>query len=255
MYVDSHCHLHYMEEEIPVSQSVENALNNNVNCMLCVATDLTQMDTIIGITKKHECVYGSAGIHPSEAHQFSVSAKELKEAASDKKIIAIGETGLDYFRGDEHKKIQQEQFASHIQVSKETQKPLIIHTRAAKKDTIDIMRQENASEAGGVMHCFTEDWGMAKQALDLGFYISFSGIITFKNAHDLKELVKKVPLEMMLIETDSPYLAPVPFRGKTNQPSYVVHVAECVAQLKNLSVAEIAKCTTYNFNRLFLKVK
>jgi TatD DNase family protein len=177
--------------------------------------------------------------------------QELVEHAAGMRVVAIGETGLDYYRSNGDLDWQQARFRTHIQAAKATGKPLIVHTRMAKQDTISIMREEGADSIGGVMHCFTEDWPMAQQALELGFYISFSGIITFKNAADLRQVVKQVPREKLLIETDSPYLAPVPHRGKSNQPRYVSHVAECVAELRGITPAAVAELTRENFYRCF----
>jgi TatD DNase family protein len=190
-------------------------------------------------------------VHPNDRDRHEPGAQELVERAADPKVVAIGETGLDYYRSDGDLAWQRERFRTHIRAAGRCRKPLIIHTRAAKQDTIQIMREEGAGSAGGVMHCFTEDWPMAQRALDMGFYISFSGIITFKNAADLREVVKQVPLEQLLIETDAPYLAPVPHRGKSNQPRYVRHVAECVAELRGLTVEQVAELTRQNFYRCF----
>jgi TatD DNase family protein len=196
----------------------------------------------------------SCGEHP--LHQTNVlDADLLLKLAADPAVVAVGETGLDYFYSPESKSTQQQAFIAHIAVANQLQKPLIVHTRDAKADTLDILRQHQAERCGGVLHCFTEDWPTAKAALDLGFYISFSGIMTFRNADALRDVVRQVPLDRLLIETDSPYLAPVPFRGKTNQPAYVSAVAKAIAELHAVSVAELAKTTTDNFYRLFTAAK
>jgi TatD DNase family protein len=219
--------------------------------MLCVSIDLESWPAMVDLIEPHPQISWSVGVHPNDRDRHEPSVRELVERAAESRVVAIGETGLDYFRSEGDLKWQCERFRTHIQAARACSKPLIIHTRAAKQDTIHIMREEGADVCGGVMHCFTEDWPMARQALELGFYVSFSGIITFKNAADLREVVKQVPLDRLLIETDSPYLAPVPHRGKPNQPRYVNHVAECVAQLRSMSAAEIAELTRENFYRCF----
>jgi TatD DNase family protein len=193
----------------------------------------------------------TVGVHPNVTEGQDPTSDELINLAQDSKIVAIGETGLDYFRSEGDLTWQHHRFKNHIEAAKRLNMPLIIHTREAKEDTIKILDEENAAETGGVIHCFTEDWAFAKQALDLNFYISFSGIVTFKNAQDIKEVAKKVPADRFLIETDSPYLAPVPFRGKPNYPIYVKHVAEHVAELRNTSIDQIAEQSRENYYRLF----
>lgn len=253
--IDSHCHLDRLDLE-PFENNITNAIKNahahDVMHMLNVCIDLEHFDDVLSIAEKHDNVYASVGVHPNETEGQDPSVDVLIKLADNKKIIAIGETGLDYFRttGDDLE-WQRNRFKNHIEASKQTKKPLIIHMREATEDTIRIMREENAQDAGGVMHCFAEDWETAQRALDLGFYISFSGIVTFKNALALKEVAKNVPIEKMLVETDSPYLAPVPFRGKSNQPAYTQNVAQCIAELRGESYEYIAKKTTENFYTLF----
>jgi TatD DNase family protein len=196
-------------------------------------------------------VYASVGVHPDHEGVGTVTAGELVALSNHPKIVAIGETGLDYYRLKGDLEWQRERFRTHIRAARECGKPLIIHTREAAEDTLRIMREEGAGAAGGVMHCFTESWEMAEAAMALGFYISFSGIVTFKNAKALKEVARRVPLEKMLVETDSPYLAPVPYRGTTNQPGYVRHVAQEIARIKDMTLEQVAAATTYNFNQLF----
>jgi len=252
--VDSHCHLDCLElskYDGQLSAALENAKNNNVAHMLCVSIDLDAYPHMLDLVRNYDQVSVSVGVHPNVKDQPETTVEQLVELARDKKVVAIGETGLDYFRNEGDLEWQRERFRVHIEASKQTGKPLIIHTREAKEDTVAIMQEEHADQAGGVMHCFAEDWETAKKSLDLGFYISFSGIVTFKNAKELQDVAKKVPLDRMLIETDSPYLAPVPFRGKPNEPAYVFHVAEKIAELRNLSMNEVASVTTENFNRLF----
>ena len=222
--------------------------------MLSISVCLEDFPKIKEIADNHSNVYISFGVHPNEATEQVLEYSHLKElASSHKKVIAIGETGLDYFRseGEDSLIIQQKNFITHMEIAKELQKPLIIHTRDARDDTLKMLKEHNAQNAGGIIHCFTEDWDFAKQALDIGFYISFSGIVTFKNAKQIQEVAKKIPLDRMLIETDSPYLAPVPHRGKPNFPKHVVHVAEYIADLRGSDIYEIGKTTTDNFNTLF----
>lgn len=262
MYVDSHCHLHFIDFNklgINLSDVVRNAHENQVYDLLCVATHSDQHEQLLNINQQFPSVKISFGFHPEHADQdlSSLYIENWINLASNKSVIGIGETGLDYYHINNHdnKKhliiAQQELFIRQIDIAKKIRKPLIIHTRMAKEDTINILSKEQAYVASGVMHCFTEDWSMAKQALDLGFYISFSGIITFNNAQDLREVVKKVPIDRILIETDCPFLAPVPVRGKINQPSYVRHVAEKIANVKNIDVQEVGEITSLNYKTLF----
>ncbi len=253
--IDSHCHLDRLDLK-PFDNNIVNALENarqhDVKVMLNVCIDLEHFDDVLGIAEANPNVYASVGVHPNEVDGHDPSIDELVALADNKKIIAIGETGLDYFRssGDDLE-WQRARFRNHIEASKQTKKPLIIHMRDATNDTLKIMQDEKAQQAGGVMHCFAEDWETAQRALDLDFYISFSGIVTFKNALALKEVARNVPIDKMLVETDSPYLAPVPYRGKSNQPAYVKNVAECIAELRGESYETIAEKTTENFYRLF----
>lgn len=253
--IDSHCHLDRLDL-VPFDGDLSNAINkaqqHDVHYMLNVCIDLENFNTVLDIARQHPNIFASVGVHPNETNGKEPTVNELIDLADDKNIIAIGETGLDYFRttGD-NLEWQRTRFKNHIEASKQTKKPLIIHMREATDDTIKIMQQENAQDAGGVMHCFAEDWETAQRALDLGFYISFSGIVTFKNALALKKVAKNVPIDKMLVETDSPYLAPVPFRGKSNQPAYVQNVARCIAELRDESYEYIAEKTTENFFSLF----
>lgn len=224
---------------------------NNVSQALCVSVNLRDFPQVLALAEAHDNIFASVGVHPDYEDEDEPSAEQLVALADHARVVAIGETGLDYYRLEGDLSWQRERFRQHIRASIQTQKPLIIHTRAAVDDTIAIMQQEKAEQAGGVLHCFTESWEMAEQALEMGFYISFSGIVTFKNAKQVKAVAQKVPLERLLIETDSPYLAPVPFRGKLNQPAYVKHVAEEIATLKGISLAEVEQQTTENFQRLF----
>ena len=254
MLVDSHCHLDRVDLAPyagDFGEFVRQTLASGLEHMLCVSIDLESWPAMVDLIEPYPQISWSVGVHPNDRDRHEPSVQELVDHATGPRVVAIGETGLDYFRSDGDLAWQRERFRIHIRAAKDCGKPLIIHTRAAKQDTIRIMREEGAEGCGGVMHCFTEDWPMARQALEMGFYVSFSGIITFKNAADLREVVKQVPLERLLIETDSPYLAPVPHRGKPNQPRYVNHVAEWVGQLRGITAAEVAELTRENFYRCF----
>jgi TatD DNase family protein len=254
MLVDSHCHLDRVDLSAyqgDFSTFVSHTLASGVEHMLCVSIDLESWPAMVAMVEQYPQISWSVGVHPNDRERHEPTIQELVERAVDSSVVAIGETGLDYFRSDGALEWQRERFRTHIRAAKRCGKPLIIHTRAAKRDTIQLMQEEGADAVGGVMHCFTEDWPMARQALEMGFYISFSGIITFKNAADLREVVKQVPIQQLLIETDSPYLAPVPHRGKSNQPRYVSHVAECVAELRGMTMQSLAALTTDNFYRCF----
>ncbi|WP_428095758.1 TatD family hydrolase [Candidatus Thioglobus sp.] len=251
--VDSHCHLDRVDLD-KFGGSVESMLAHakelSVTEFLCVCIDLEHFDDVFSLAKKHPQIYASVGVHPTEQEGQDPSIETLLKLAEHEKIIAIGETGLDYFHVEKSSADwQRDRFRRHIATSNQSKKPMIIHTREAKADTLKIMREEKAQ--AGVMHCFSEDWETAKAALDLGFYISFSGIITFKNAQDLREVAKKVPADRLLVETDSPYLTPVPNRGKPNSPAYTYYVAEKLAQIRGESIEDIARVTTQNFKQLF----
>ena len=234
-----------------VDDILSRAKENDISHMLCVAIDLEGSPDIIALAKQHEMVSASIGIHPNTAIDKEASIEDILKLANDEEVVAIGETGLDYFRSEGDLEWQCERFRTHISAAKEINKPLIIHTRDAKDDVIKILKEEGADTVGGVMHCFVDDWETAQAAIDLNFLISFSGIVTFKNAKELQAVAKQVPLDQMLVETDSPYLAPVPFRGKTNQPAYVRHVAEFIATLKEIDFEVVAKQTTENYHKLF----
>ena len=253
--VDSHCHLDRLDlsqHQGDLQQALAAAQANDVKHFLCVCIDLDHFQDVMTIAEQFEQVHASVGVHPTEQSQNEVSVSQLTRLANHPKVVAIGETGLDYYRCEQDNTWQQARFRVHIQAAKASNKPLIIHSRQARADTIAILQEENAQEVRGVMHCFTETWEMAEQAMALGFYISFSGIITFKNARELQALAKQVPLERMLIETDSPYLAPVPYRGKSNEPAYVRYVAEQIAALRDISYEKVAEQTTKNYFDLFI---
>ncbi|EMI5489006.1 metal-dependent hydrolase [Providencia stuartii] len=251
--VDSHCHLDCLDYEklhTGVDDVIAKASQRDVGFMLAVATTLQGFDSMKTLIGERPNVAFSCGIHPlnlDEGHDFD----RLAQLAAGKEVVALGETGLDYYYQKENAALQQESFRQHIRIGRQVNKPVIVHTRDARADTLAILREENVTECGGVLHCFTEDKETAIELLDLGMYISFSGIVTFRNAEQIREAARVVPLDRILVETDSPYLAPVPHRGKENQPAYVRDVAEYMAVLKGVSAEEMARITTENFNRLF----
>jgi TatD DNase family protein len=251
MFVDSHCHLDFpglAEREDAVLAAMAA---NGVGHALCVSVKLEDFPRVLALAERHPHLFASAGVHPDNDDIEEPDVARLTSLAAHPKVVAIGETGLDYYWRKDAPEWQRDRFRTHIRAARACGKPLIIHTRSAAADTLRLMREENAAEAGGVMHCFTETREVAEGALDLGFYISFSGIVTFKNATDLKAIAQYVPLDRLLIETDAPYLAPVPHRGKTNEPAWVVHVAEEIARLRGEPLARIETATTENFFRLF----
>jgi TatD DNase family protein len=251
MLVDSHCHLNFpgLAENLDMVMAVMR--QNQVAHALCVSVSIEEFPQVRTIAESYPHVYGSIGVHPDYEGVEEAGSATLVRLADHPKIVAIGETGLDYYRLKGDLAWQRERFRQHIRAARECGKPLIIHTREAAADTLKIMREERAGKVGGVMHCFTESWDVAAAAMDLGFHISFSGIVTFRNATALKEVAAKVPLERMLIETDAPYLAPVPHRGKPNQPGWVRHVAEEIARLRGIEFDQIATRTSSNFYSLF----
>lgn len=252
MLVDSHCHLDFPELREDLAGVVSRMGDNGVTHALTISTTLETFPAVRDVARALPNVWCTAGVHPDERRDGrEVTLEELVAMAADPEVVGIGETGLDYFRVEGDTEWQRERFRTHIRAARATRKPLVIHTRAAAADTLAIMREEGAGEVGGVMHCFTETWDVAEAAMAQGFHISFSGIVTFKNAKDLKEVAARVPLERMLVETDSPYLAPVPHRGKPNQPAFVKHVAEEVARLRGIGFDEVAAATTRNFFSLF----
>lgn len=255
MFVDSHCHLNFPELVANLPAIRQAMTENLVGHALCVSVTLPDFPAVLALADQFENFYASVGVHPDYENIEEPTFEGLVSLSDHPKVIAIGETGLDYFRLTGDLAWQRERFRTHIRAAIATQKPLVIHTRNASLDTIRIMQEENAQLVGGVMHCFTESLEVAEAAMAMGFYISFSGIVTFKSATALKEVAKAVPLDKMLIETDSPYLAPMPHRGKTNQPSYVKHVAEEIAKLRNVPIEVIANATTTNFFKLFSHAK
>ena len=250
-FIDSHCHVHFGKDPKVLEQRISHAHENQVKQMLCISIDETDREEVIQLAKTQPSVLAAAAIHPTHDLQVVQSVEYLLDYCSDDALIAVGETGLDYFHVKEDTLWQKQRFVNHINCAIELDKPLIIHTRDSMSDTLDILEKNNARHCRGIMHCFTGSMEDAKRALDLGFKISFSGIVTFNSAKDLQAVAGLVPSDSILIETDSPYLAPVPFRGKANQPAYVVHVATKLAQLRNVSIETIAKQTTANFYDLF----
>ncbi|MCE0494629.1 TatD family hydrolase [Vibrio salinus] len=257
MFVDSHCHLDkldYTERHADVADVLKKAQDVNVDHVLSVGVTLDAFPKMIELITPFDAVSASCGVHPLDVEsEFALDT--FKEFCRHPRVVAVGETGLDYHYKPETAELQKLRFRQQVEVATELDKPLIIHTRNARQDTLDILRKGHAEKCGGVIHCFTEDEAFANAAMDLGFYISISGIVTFRQATELKEVVKNLPLERLLIETDSPYLAPVPHRGKENQPAYVVEVASYLAQLKGLSIQQVAEQTSNNFRKLFLKEK
>jgi TatD DNase family protein len=256
MFIDSHCHLDFPELAADRDAILHLMRENRVTHALTISTTLKTFPAVRDVAEAHENMWCSAGVHPDEqVDDHEATLQELLQMADHHKVVAIGETGLDYYRLPEPLEWQRERFRMHIRAAKQSGKPLIIHTRNASADTLKLMKEEGAAEVGGVMHCFTESQEIADAAMAMNFHISFSGIVTFKSARDLKEVAKHVRLNRMLIETESPYRAPTPFRGKMNQPGYVRYVAEHIAELRGISVEEVGEATTANFFRLFSRAK
>lgn len=251
MLVDSHCHINFDPLSEDTAGVIQRAHDMGVEHMLCVSVNMEDYPQVLALATEHDFIFASVGVHPNHDEGEEPTVETLVKHADNPNVVAIGETGLDYFRSSGDMRWQKERFARHIQAGIESDNPLIIHTREAAIDTMDILVAEQARDCGGVMHCFAEDWATAKKALDIGFYISFSGIVTFKNAQDMRDVAKKVPLDRILVETDSPYLAPVPMRGKTNEPAFTSYVADVIAETKDVSKEEISTITTANFFKLF----
>jgi TatD DNase family protein len=249
--VDSHCHLDFDDFRDRLPAVLANMAEAGVSHALCISVTLTDFPRVLALAERHPNLYATVGVHPDYPDEREVRTEDLVRLADHPKIVAIGETGLDYYRLTGDLEWQRERFRAHIRAARATGKPLVVHTRAAAEDTLRIMREEGAGEPGGVMHCFTETLEVARAAVELGFFVSFSGIVTFRNAAALREVAKALPLDRILVETDSPYLAPVPHRGKVNEPAFVRHVAEAVAALRGLSLDALAEATTANFFRLF----
>lgn len=256
MFVDSHCHLDRLDlkpYENDFSILMQHVRERRIEHLLCISIDLENYTAMRELVAGYDEISITVGVHPNENEGHEPTTDELIELGKDSKVIGIGETGLDYFRSEGDLTWQKARFRNHIHAAKTLNKPLIIHTREAKQDALDILEEENASDVGGIIHCFTEDWAFAKRALDLNSYISFSGIVTFNNAKQIQEVARKVPADRFLIETDSPYLAPVPHRGRPNYPQYVTHVAQTIADLRGISLNTAAELSTKNFYTLFNK--
>lgn len=255
MFIDSHCHINFPDLAANIEPLLANMAENKVTHALCVAVNLPELPSVLALAEAHANIFASVGVHPDYEDTPEPSVEQLVELAKHPRVVAIGETGLDYYRLQGDLEWQRERFRVHIRAAKQVGLPLIIHTRSSAADTIRILKEEGADEVGGVLHCFTETWEVAQAAMELGFYISISGIVTFKKAVELQEVARLVPLDRLLIETDSPYLAPVPYRGKQNQPAWVRHVGESIADLRGISVNQIADATTANFFKLFARAQ
>ncbi|MCQ3830370.1 TatD family hydrolase [Microbulbifer elongatus] len=254
MLVDSHCHLDRLKLDKfdgELDDVLALARSRGVGKFLCVGISLDNVDQVVSIAARYPDVVCSVGVHPLDVESGLADVAKLKALSTKPNVVALGETGLDYYYSTETKEVQQQSFVAHLEAADEVGLPVIVHTRDAREDTIELIKAHGSREHAGVLHCFTESWEMARQALDLNYYISLSGIVTFKNAEELREVAKQVPLDRLLVETDSPYLAPVPYRGKPNIPAYVREVAEFIAELRGLSYEELAAATTENFHRLF----
>lgn len=255
MFIDSHCHIDFPELTERNAAILANMQANDVSHAMCISVNLENFPRVLAMAEAHDNIFASVGVHPDYEDVTEPSVAQLVELANHPKVIAIGETGLDYYRlGDKtvaDMAWQRERFRVHIRAARESGKPLIIHTRSASEDTLKIMQEEGADQIGGVMHCFTESLAVAQAALAMNFYISMSGIVTFKSAKDLQAVAKEIPLDRLLIETDSPYLAPIPHRGKTNEPAWVRHVGEFLADLRGEPLTTLAQATTNNFIKLF----
>ncbi len=266
MYTDSHCHLSFPELNTNLPEIRALMANAQVSRALCICTTIEEFEQVHALAKNHDNFWSTVGVHPDNEDIYEPTVQDLLDRGSLDRVVAIGETGLDYYQMSERKggrtiadmEWQRERFRTHIRAARQLQLPMVIHTRSASEDTLRILKEEgetgHVGSAGGVFHCFTETQAVAEAALDLGFYISFSGILTFKSAQDLRDVAAWVPLDRLLIETDSPYLAPVPYRGKTNNPSYVPYVAKLLADLRGMKPEEMAELTSQNFNKLFSKV-
>lgn len=251
MLVDSHCHLDFPDLRARIPEVLDAMRQRQVGWAVCIGVNLEDFPQVLALAEAHPQLYATVGVHPEYTDAEEPDEARLVALAEHPKVIGIGETGLDYYWHKDQPEWQRERFRTHIRAARRVGKPLVVHTRDSAADTLRLLAEEGASTVGGVMHCFTEDWATARQALDLGFYISLSGIVTFKNALQVKEVARQVPLDRLLIETDSPYLAPVPFRGKPNEPSYVAYVAQHIAELRGISVEALATATTDNFFTLF----
>ncbi len=258
MLIDSHCHLDRLElskYQNGLDDAIAAAHERGVSHMLCVCISEANKNTVVNIAGKYKNLYASVGIHPSDVKESVIAQETLSHWSKEEKVVAIGETGLDYYHTEEFIDIQQESFINHLIVAGKEKLPVIVHTRDAREDTINLISEYGNTEFAGVLHCFTENWEMAKKAIELNYYISISGIVTFKNAEGLREVAKKIPIDRLLVETDSPYLAPVPYRGKPNEPKYVREVAEFIAEIRGTSFESLCEATSENFFNLFTRAK
>ncbi|OQA34960.1 MAG: putative deoxyribonuclease YcfH [Betaproteobacteria bacterium ADurb.Bin341] len=255
MLVDSHCHLDFPDFSERLPELLAAMRQNGVGAAVCIGVNLEDFGQVLALAETHEQLYATVGVHPEYTDAEEPDVGRLVQLADHPKVIGIGETGLDYYWQKDKPEWQRQRFRTHIRAAKACSKPLVIHMRDAAEDTLRLLQEEGAEAVGGVMHCFTGNWAVAQQALDLGFHLSFSGIVTFKNATEIREVAQKAPLERILVETDAPYLAPVPYRGKRNQPAYVRYVAEEIACLRGIDFAAVAQATTDNFFNLFQTAK
>lgn len=258
MLIDSHCHLDRLKLDVydgQLSAAIAAAHARDIQQMLCIGISLDNIQTVIDIAHQFPGVVASVGVHPCDVSAGTATAEQLMHWAQQPKVVALGETGLDYHYETDSKALQHESFALHLTVGGQLGLPVVVHTRAAREDTLMLIKAHGNLESAGVLHCFTEDWEMAKRALDLNYYISISGIVTFKTAEQIRDVVRRMPLDRLLVETDSPYLAPVPYRGRPNEPKYVREVAEFVADVKGVSFEDLAHHTTENFYRLFSQAR
>lgn len=255
MLVDSHCHLDFPDLADRLPELLQRMQENGVGLAVCIGVNLEDFPRVLALAEAHPQLWATVGVHPEYTDVREPDEAQLTALAGHPKVIAIGETGLDYYWQKDKPEWQRARFRTHIRAARRCGKPLVVHTRESADDTLTVLAEEGADTVGGVMHCFTENWDVARRALDLGFYISFSGIVTFKNAAIVKEVAQRCPLDRILIETDSPYLAPVPYRGKQNQPAYVRHVAEEIARLRDLPMAQVMAATTDNFFTLFKQAR
>lgn len=252
MLVDSHCHLDLIDPDLTsIDALLEEAAAQDVGHLLCVSVSLANAPVVRGLAARYRQVSASVGVHPNQSDGAEPTLEQLVALAQDPLIVAVGETGLDYHYGAGHADLQQARFRTHIRAARAVGKPLIVHMRSATDDTLRILAEERAADVGGVMHCFTEDWPTARRALALGFHVSFSGIVTFRSAEPIRDAARRVPAERLLVETDAPYLAPVPFRGRPNRPAFVRQVADFVADLRGLAPAELDALVSRNFFALF----
>lgn len=256
MLVDSHCHLDRLKLDKydgDLTRALQAARDAGVGKMLCVGISLDNREAVTSLAESFDDVVASVGVHPLDVESGLATEAQLVSWGQHPKVVALGESGLDYYYSDESKLIQQESFAVHLRAAAQAELPVIVHTRDARQDTLDLIAEHGSQESAGVLHCFTESWEMAKAAMDMNYYVSLSGIVTFKNAEELREVARKMPLDRLLVETDSPYLAPIPYRGKPNEPAYVREVAQFVADLKGISFDKLCEITGDNFHRLFSK--